>query len=168
ADAFLPRPHLAPAPRLVGDPAPDQHGAERSQRPHDQRRHGYASYGFAARFGLELPQARPRAACLQAIAGPERTRLDRREQLFGESGTVPELAQIGPAHAGNPPPEKTALRAHQRGRDLVAEAFAQGGTKVADAIGNAELQGFLSGPIFAGEQRLLRTGERGPAAGFYQ
>src|SRR5438094_254492 len=78
------------------------------------------------------------------------------------------MAHVRPAHAGNSPPEPAALRADQWGGDLVAETLAQGRTKIADAIGKPEFQGFLSGPIFARKQCLLWAGEDSAAARFYQ
>ena len=61
--------------------------------------------------------------------------------------------------AEHAPAEQAAVGADQRHEHLVAEALAQRGAQVTDAVNEAEFERPPPGPVFAGEQAVFRAAE---------
>src|SRR5262245_4108168 len=91
----------------------------------------------------------------QSVARPVRASFQRRDDVLGEFPTAQQAIETG--DAGLHPAEPTARRSHQRGDDIIAEALAQCGSQVADAVGQAELDRGVAGPVLPGEQGFFWT-----------
>src|SRR6195256_3123624 len=104
----------------------------------------------------------------QTVTRPQRPRLQRRDHLAGEIGTMQKPPPLRRTHPRLHPAEPAAHRGYERGDDIVTEALAQRRTQVTDAVGDGELDRLAPGPKLAGEQVIFGTNEAGAAALLHQ
>src|SRR6185312_4541191 len=98
------------------------------------------------------PVARYRPS--QPVARPKRARFRRRDEIVGEP-----LGRQRAGYSGEAAAEEAALGLDQRQPHLRAVTLAHRRAQVADAVGEAELDGAVGGPELAREQGLVGAAE---------
>src|SRR5580704_3694785 len=96
---------------------------------------------------------------LEAVAPPQRARLERRHDVVGKARIPAE----GFSHAWYPAAEQPALGGDEWGCDLVPVTAPQSRAQIAQAIDQAEALRRPTNPIFPGKQGGFWTGQLGPA-----